>query len=112
MKAEITQNVIQDLLPLYLAGEVSTDTATLVEAYLETDPELAEITRQATHNGFLKEVPVPLRKEDAMDAYKHARWSMVVKVIGLAVVVFLSALFALVCVALAGGVYFLNMMSR
>lgn len=108
MKAEITQSIIQDLLPLYLAGEVSTETATLVEAYLRTDPEMAEIAGQASSNGVLKEVPMPLRKEVAMEAYKNARWLMVVKTLGIATVMFLSVLFALVCVAMAGGVFFLQ----
>jgi hypothetical protein len=39
---EITRNVILDLLPLYLADEVSDDTRLLVEKYLETNPELAD----------------------------------------------------------------------
>ena len=40
---EITRDVILDLLPLYLAGEVSEDTRSLVENYLEEDPKLAAI---------------------------------------------------------------------
>ena len=44
---EITRNVILDLLPLYLADEVSADTRALVEKYLETDPELANIAEQS-----------------------------------------------------------------
>lgn len=36
----VTRNVIYDLLPAYFAGEVSTDTRTLVDEFLETDPEL------------------------------------------------------------------------
>jgi anti-sigma factor RsiW len=37
----VTADVVRDLLPLYVAGEASTDTRALVEAYLRTDPELA-----------------------------------------------------------------------
>ena len=87
MKAEITQNVIQDLLPLYLADEVSDDTAALVKEYLKTDPELAEIARQANKNDRLGEVPIPLTKEDAMEAYKDARKWMAVRTLGLAVII-------------------------
>ncbi len=36
----VTREVIKDLLPLYLDGEVSADTRLLVDRYLETDPEL------------------------------------------------------------------------
>ena len=36
----VTRNVIYDLLPAYFAGEVSADTRTLVDEFLESDPEL------------------------------------------------------------------------
>jgi hypothetical protein len=42
----ITRNVILDLLPLYLAGEVSEDTKLLVERFLAQDPELARLARE------------------------------------------------------------------
>jgi len=38
---QITRNVIIDLLPVYLAGDASLDTRSLVEDYLKTDQELA-----------------------------------------------------------------------
>ncbi len=38
---EITRNVIQDLLPLYLAGEASAETQALVEEFLSRDATLA-----------------------------------------------------------------------
>jgi anti-sigma factor RsiW len=100
MKAEITPNVIQDLLPLYLAGEVSTDTAALVEDYLKTDPQLAEVTRQAASNGIMKEVPSPLRKEVAMEAYEDAKRSVVVQTLGLAAVIAFTVLCGLMVLAL------------
>jgi anti-sigma factor RsiW len=37
----ITRDVIDDLLPAYLYGEVSTDTRVLVEQFLEQNPEFA-----------------------------------------------------------------------
>ena len=43
---EITREVILDLLPLYLANEVSSATRALIEEYLETDPKLAKLARQ------------------------------------------------------------------
>lgn len=39
----VTADVVKDLLPLYVAGEASADTKTLVEAYLRTDPQLAAL---------------------------------------------------------------------
>lgn len=41
----VTRDVVLDLLPLYLAQEVSADSRALVEAYLATDPELARLAR-------------------------------------------------------------------
>jgi len=38
---EITRNIIQDLLPLYLAGEARPETRVLVEEFLARDPALA-----------------------------------------------------------------------
>ncbi len=38
----LSDDVIDDLLTLYLAGEASADTRALIEAHLETHPELAE----------------------------------------------------------------------
>jgi hypothetical protein len=70
---EIKRGVILDLLPLYLAGESSTDTQALVEQYLETDPELAEMAKRTAAMGKLDDIPVPLKKEDQMEAYKEAQ---------------------------------------
>ena len=71
---EITRNVILDLLPLYLADEVSQDTRALIEKYLETDPELAEIAQKKATLALTEDIPVPLTKEDKMKAYEKARW--------------------------------------
>ncbi len=70
---EITRNVILDLLPLYLANEVSVDTRALVEKYLETDSELANVARQLAHMEKPREIPVPLSQDDQMIAYRKAK---------------------------------------
>ena len=44
---DITRNVILDLLPLYLADEVSADTRALVDKYLESDPQLSNLAKQS-----------------------------------------------------------------
>lgn len=41
LKMEITEDVIRDLLPLYVSGEVSSDSQRLVQEYLAQDPKLA-----------------------------------------------------------------------
>ena len=69
----ITRNVILDLLPLYLADEVSTDTRALVEKYLETDSELANVAKQLAAMEKPKDIPAPISQNDKMKAYKKAR---------------------------------------
>ena len=70
---EITRNVILDLLPLYSANEVSADTRALIEEYLETDPELANIAKQLKTMEKPAEIPTSFSRNDEMTAYKKAR---------------------------------------
>lgn len=51
----VTREIIEDLLPLYAAGEASPDTRRLVEEYLATDPDLARSVEAA---GALRLPPV------------------------------------------------------
>ena len=70
---EITRNVILDLLPLYAANEVSADTRALIEKYLETDPELANVAKNLATLEKPEDIPVPLSQNDEIKAYKKAR---------------------------------------
>jgi anti-sigma factor RsiW len=70
---EITRSVILDLLPLYLAGEASPDTQAVVEQYLETDPELAEVAKLTAAMRKPEDTPVPIKKEAQMEAYREAQ---------------------------------------
>ena len=70
---EITRNIILDLLPLYVAGEVSGDTRALVEEYLKTDEDLAKVAKQLAPLERPKEIPVPLSQDVEMQAYKRAQ---------------------------------------
>ena len=83
---EVTRDVILDLLPLYQAGEVSDDTRALVEKYLETDPELADAAKRTASAEQPEDIPVPITKEDQMEAYKEAKRLMLIKVIALAAI--------------------------
>ena len=98
---KITRNVILDLLPLYLADEVSDETRLLVEKYLETDPELADIAAQTVTTKLLEDIPVPLTKEHALEAYKEARRLMLLRTLGLAIVISLTFLCVLAMLILA-----------
>ena len=104
MSMEVTRNVILDLLPLYLAGEVSADTAALVENYLETDQELAKMVKQTNKIG-LSEVPVPLSRDDAMEAYIKANQRMITRTLltGALIIVLIVGTIALIMAIINGG---------
>ena len=81
---EVTRNVILDLLPLYMANEVSADTRALVETYLQTDPELANVAKQLVAMEIPGEIPVPLTEEGQMETYREAKRLMSQRTIVLA----------------------------
>ena len=84
---EITKNVILDLLPLYLANEVSEDTRTLVENYLETDKELAALAKQSAAMELPGDIPVSLTDEDKMKTYKKTRWLLFLTIVILSILI-------------------------
>ena len=84
---EVTRNVILDLLPLYVDGELSADTRALVEAYLETDPELEKIAQRLKTATLSDDIPVPLTKEDEMEAYKEAKRMMFLRTVVIAIAI-------------------------
>ena len=55
----LTDEVIQDLLTLYLAGEASAATRDLVESHLARNPELARQAAEARRIPPLPDVPPP-----------------------------------------------------
>ena len=93
---EVTRNVILDLLPLYVDGEVSAETRALVEAYLETDPELEKIAQRLKKATLLDDIPVPLTKENEMEAYKEAKRMMLFRTVVIAIAITFVSLCTLV----------------
>jgi anti-sigma factor RsiW len=83
---KITKNVILDLLPLYLADELSADTRALVENYLETDSELANVAKKLAPMEKPKDIPVPISQDDRLKAYRQARRRQIIFAIILAAV--------------------------
>lgn len=92
---KVTRDVILDLLPVYLAGEASQDTQTLVEEYLETDPQLAQLAQQAGQVGLPNDIPIPLKEEDEMKAFKKAKRLLFQHNMFLALAVVFTFLFAI-----------------
>jgi anti-sigma factor RsiW len=99
---EVTKDVILDLLPLYLAGEVSNDTAALVKEYLEAEPELAETAKEMAKTDSLGKVPLPFKKDAALETYQEAKKWMTIRTLGLA------ALFAMVLIFLFTAMVFIS----
>jgi hypothetical protein len=55
----VTREVIVDLLPVYLSGEASPATRSLVEEYMKQDAELAQRVRLQWADSFAKLAPPP-----------------------------------------------------
>lgn len=85
--SDVTKNVIMDLLPLYIAGEVSEDTSVLIKRYLEANPEMAEIINKMAKAESLNQIPVPFSKEIAMETFQEAKKWTVIRTIGLALII-------------------------
>jgi hypothetical protein len=92
MNEKIPQHVILDLLPLYLADEVSAETRVLIEEYLKTDPQLATLAQQAKNAPSLQEIPAPIKKENEMEALKKVKKLMVQHNVFLALAVVLTVM--------------------
>lgn len=101
---EIPRNVILDLLPLYIADEASPETRTMVEEYLETDPELAKIAEKLSGAELPDEVPIPITKEHEMEAYQEAKLQQRRYIITLIAVIAVIFLF-MMAAALAGLIF-------
>jgi predicted nucleic acid-binding protein len=83
---KVTREVIIDLLPLYVAGEVSEDSRKLVEAFLDQNEDLKHLAECAEKTG-LKEIPMTEQKEIPLEAYEKANRWMVIRTLGLAVII-------------------------
>jgi hypothetical protein len=100
---EVTRNVILDLLPLYLAGEASEDTRRLIEERMKTDPDLSELVMKAEMGELPGDIPVPLTKEDKMEAYKEAKRLMFLKTVFFASLISGSLIVVLLIILVAIG---------
>jgi len=98
---EISRSVILDLLPIYIADEASPETRHLVDEYLETDPELAEIAEKLSKDELFSEVAIPIKKEHEMEAYQEAKLQQRRYIITLVAVIAVIFLF-IMAAALAG----------
>lgn len=84
----ITRDVITDLFPLYLAGEASKDTITLVEQFLEEDPEYASLVRD--QQAALPQIDQPLSKDNELTALTHTKTLLRKRTYSLAFAIFFT----------------------
>jgi hypothetical protein len=70
---KITREVIVDLLPVYVSGEASPATRTLVEEYLNQDPELMEQVRRLKSDDPLSLPAVSAPPELAMRSLRRTK---------------------------------------
>ncbi|HSL30494.1 MAG TPA: hypothetical protein VK900_14945 [Anaerolineales bacterium] len=94
--SELSQNVIMDLMPLYLAGEASDDTTALVKQYIDSNPEIAEIVDQMRKAEAMNEAPIPFSKEVAIKTFQEAKKWMVIRTLGLAFIIGFFSVTALI----------------
>ncbi len=102
---ELSRNIILDLLPLYIADEASPETRAVVDEYLESDPELANIAQKLSNSEVLTNVPIPITKEHEMEAYEQAKLQQRRYIITLVAVISIIILF--MAAAALGGLFFL-----
>ena len=69
----VTREVILDLLPVYLAGEASPATRTLVEEHMKHDAELAQRVRLLLADNFAKAEPPALPPELELRSLRRTR---------------------------------------
>jgi hypothetical protein len=69
----VTREVILDLLPLYLSGEASPATRTLVEEYLKQDTELAQRIRVSWADNLAQAVPSALPPDLELRSLRRTR---------------------------------------
>ena len=71
---DVPRSVVADLLPLYVAGELSPETRTFVEAYISKDSELAKLLQELrTEDPFAQVNIAGLRPELALRSLQRTR---------------------------------------
>jgi hypothetical protein len=75
----VTRDIVKDLLPVYLAGDASEDTRTLVDQWLRTDPDLTRLVAEAKVEALPPvALPAPDSEKQALSRTRRwLRWRMV-----------------------------------
>lgn len=70
---KITRDVVTDLWPLYVSGEASADTRSLVDEFLREEPDFARLIRRNATAEILRPVSTDVRPDDEMKAFLRTR---------------------------------------
>ena len=87
---KVTRDVVKDLLTVYLAGEASADTRTLIDDWLRADPELARQVAQARQSDLpvVPALPPTIEKRALDRTRRQLRWRSIL----LGVAIYVSTL--------------------
>jgi len=88
---KVTQNVIHDLMPVYLSGEASADTVALVEEFARLDPEFARTVETLRANP-LPEPPIALRSTQEKETLNMTKQLLLWRGILMGLAIFLTML--------------------
>ena len=69
---QITRDVVNDLLPMYLAGEASADTKALVEEFCVSDGEFARLV-ESTRSTEISKQPVSFKADQEKQTLKRLK---------------------------------------
>lgn len=85
----VTKDIINDLIPLYVANDCSADTRTLVEEYLQQHPQEAVELQRIINTAVPDAVP-PAKNLDEVRAFREARRRLRLRSTVMALAIFFS----------------------
>ena len=88
---KVTREVVNDLWPVYAAGEASADTTVLIEEFLRDDPEFAALVRNQETVELLRQ-PVANVPDREHQSLKRLKWLIQTQTWFLAVALLFSLL--------------------
>lgn len=87
-----TENIIIDLLPLYLEGEASTDSVNMIEQYFAEHPEFANRAQNFKLNSINTADPALITEEDEMQDLKKTKRVLKLRSFIFGLAIFFSAI--------------------
>ena len=70
---KVTRDVVSDLLPLYLSGDVSDDTRQLVDEFIQSDPEFSRFAKGISATALKLDVLPPVKPDLELQTIKKTK---------------------------------------